>query len=410
MAERIKFNPRSKKFQNNPYDIYRQLRINEPVSKVGGHWLITKHNDIKNLLLNKNIQAIGAFHTYEKYIRDRQSSLPENVRSMLNNVLLLQEGESHRMHKKAMMPLVTGIYMKELETIIEQEVNIILNNIAGRNNIEIMSDIATKFWQKIFSHWLNLNDDQLDFFVEAQKKVRPLLEAPGILSFDEFNDGIEFLHRASVLCDAMLDEGQQLKNSLFYRALLSGYGNNHDEVKRNIFADIINILVATSETNESLTGSFFLELACDNGLQNRLRREPQKIKLAINETMRLHSPVQITRRMATHSCRVGDSEIAAGDILLLCLGSANRDEDAFFNADRFDIDRSNVTRHIGFSTGLHNCLGQQLAIRQMDILCHAFLQRFPSFTVSSPVVWQTENLVLRSLKTLNIKFEQTLII
>ncbi|MFI8418443.1 cytochrome P450 [Serratia sp. NPDC078593] len=408
MPRKVRFNPRSKKFQNNPYDIYKQLRIDDPIIKVGGNWLITKYKHVRTLLMDKDIKSINLLDSYKKIIRDREILLPEKVLIMLNNILLLQEGQFHRVHKKGLIPLVTGPFMKELEEIIEEEVMDVLTNILGRRNIEVMSEIATKLWQRIFSRWLNLSNEQKKIFVEAQKKIRPLLESPGILSIKDFNDGIESLHRISLMCDAMLQEGKQLKNSLFYRAILSGYDEDHNEVEKNIFADVINILVAISETNESLTGSLFLELANDRCSQHRLRREPQRFKQAINEIMRLHSPVQLTRRVATHSFWLDDKEIAMGDILLLCLGSANRDEDVFLYADQFDMDRNNVTKHIGFSTGLHNCLGQQLAIRQTEILCNVFFDRFPVFTLNSPEVWQTENLVLRSLKVLNINFECTL--
>lgn len=405
MYGKIRFNPRSKRFQDNPYDIYRKLRLDDPVTKFAGNWLITKHQHVKNLLADKSVKSINLLDSYEKYICDGSVFLPEEVRLMLNNILLLQEGHSHRMHKKGLIPLVTGTFMKELEAIIEEEVMLILNNIYGRKKFEVMSVIATELWQRIFLRWLNISIEQLKILVEAQKIIRPLLESPGLLSMKDFNDGITSLRRASLICNEMVRESKQLRNSLFYRALLSGYEGDPGEVEKNLFADVINILVASSETNESLIGAFFLELANDRSSQERLRREPQKIKQAINEVMRLHSPVQLTRRVATHSFWLDDKEIAAGDILLLCLGSANRDEDVFLSADQFDIDRINVARHIGFSSGLHSCLGQQLAIRQTEILCNLFFDNFPIFTLNPPAAWHTDNMVLRNIKVLNVSFE-----
>lgn len=403
MAPKIRFNPRSKTFQNNPYNTYGMLRAEDPVRRLGNNWIITRCADVKSLLLNENARSIGISETYSKILHDNISKFPQQVIASLDKVLLLQEDSMHRVHKKEMMPLVTGVYMKELEVIINSVAGEIIESIKGDSDVEITMKVARVLWSTILSRWLNLPDDKLGVLVESQKYIRPLIESPGILSYDEFNQSIDNMHHMSLLCDYILSL-DETRESLFYRALLNGYGGSHCEVKNNFFSDMINILIASSETNESLTGSLFLELAHDEELQQELRNNPEKIKIAINETMRLHPPVQITRRKATNAFTIRDKDISAGDILLLCLGSANRDEEVFKYADRFDLNRKNTTQHVGFSAGVHNCLGQQLAIRQMDIMCKAFLAHLPPFRLDRPEEWQTGNLVLRSLKSLHIRF------
>lgn len=403
MTKNLRFNPRSKIFQSNPYDTYRILRDREPATRFGNKWLITRHEDVKSLLLSNNTRSIDIPETYKKYLHGLITQFPQHVIASLSKVLLLQEDDCHRLHKKQMMSLVTGIYMKELEEIINSVAGGIVEINKGKVSIEIMMSVARVLWSKIFARWLNIPDYRLDLFIEAQKYMRQLIEYPGVLSYDKFNKIIVIMYKTSLLCDDLLSL-DETRDSLFYRALLNGYGGSHRDVNDNFFMDMINILIASSETNESLTGSLFLELAHDERLQQELRDNPEKIKLAINETMRLHPPVQITRRESTNALTIQGKHIPAGDILLLCLGSANRDEEVFKYAHHFDLNRKNTNQHVGFSAGAHSCLGQQLAIRQMSIICQAFLTHLPSFHLDRPEEWQIDNLVLRSLKSLHIKF------
>lgn len=301
--KKIRFNPRSATFQNSPYNMYKRFRTEEPVSRVGNNWFITRHEDVKSLLLSKNTRAMSIPYAYEIYYRDGLTQLPRHIADMLEKILLFQEDISHRTHKKEMMPLVTGVYMKELEEIIHSVAMQITETIKGESGVEIMTGVAGKLWSGVFLRWLNIPEEQLDLLTEAQKIIRLLIESPGIVTYDEFNQGIDALIKVSLLCDNLFGSEEAL-NSLFYRSLQAGYGE-WDEVNKNFFPDMVNILIASSETNESLTGSLFLELARDEKLQQELRDNPDKIKLAINETMRLHPPVQITRREATDASLSG---------------------------------------------------------------------------------------------------------
>ena len=402
MNKKIRFNPRSLTFQSDPYGIYESLRNEEPVSRIGNNWIITRHEDVRFFLSSKNTRAISIPEAYGKYFHDRDAPLSRHVETMLHRFILFQEGNSHHLHKKALMPLVTGSHMKELEGIIHTVAVDIIESIEGTKRSEIMADLAKKLWSKVFSLWLNISEEKLQLLIEAQHFIRPLIESPGILSYDEFNQAMDALHNVSLLCDDILSL-EETHHSLFYRSLLKGYGER-DEVNKNFFSDIVIILIASSETNESLSGSLFLELARDETLQQELRDHPEKIKLAINETMRLHPPVQITRREATEAFTIRDKYISPGDTLLLCLGAANRDEEVFKYAHCFDLNRTNTTQHVGFSAGVHNCLGQQLALRQLDIMCQVFLSRLPHFRLDSQEEWQTGNLILRSLKILYVSF------
>lgn len=105
-----------------------------------------------------------------------------------------------------------------------------------------------------------------------------------------------------------------------------------------------------------------------------LRLNPAKIPNAINEVVRLESPIQGFSRVVTEAIRIGDQVLPKGARVLMLYGSANRDERRWDDPTRFDIDRKNAD-HVGFGHGVHSCAGANLARLEISALLTALLPR-----------------------------------
>jgi cytochrome P450 len=136
------------------------------------------------------------------------------------------------------------------------------------------------------------------------------------------------------------------------------------------------IIVATAghDTTSSSTAGAMWALAQDPGQYARLRADHSLIGPMIDEAIRWTSPVKHFMRTATADTQVGGHAIAKDEWLMLCYGSANRDEAVFPDPDRFLIDRK-PNRHLAFGYGGHLCLGQYLARMEMRILFEELLPR-----------------------------------
>ncbi|MDQ2629315.1 MAG: cytochrome P450, partial [Actinomycetota bacterium] len=116
---------------------------------------------------------------------------------------------------------------------------------------------------------------------------------------------------------------------------------------------------AGSETTTNLISGLFLTLAQRPDVYTRLREQPELIPAAIEEQLRLVSPVQGFYRTATRDYRVGDHTIPAGARVLVLYAAGNRDPAHYPDPDTFDLDR-NPTDHLAFGGGAHYCLGTHL--------------------------------------------------
>ena len=151
------------------------------------------------------------------------------------------------------------------------------------------------------------------------------------------------------------------------------------------------------ESTAGLTGNLFKLLAENPDQRALLQRDPTLIPAAVEEALRLITPLQLTARTTSREVTLHGVTIPAGGRVVLVTGAANRDERQFPDPDRFDITRGR-SRHLGFGEGVHGCLGAPLARLEarialeeaLPVLGDYELAGTPTFYPSSPnmYVWK----------------------
>jgi cytochrome P450 len=132
---------------------------------------------------------------------------------------------------------------------------------------------------------------------------------------------------------------------------------------------------------------------------DKLRKNPAFIPAAINEAVRLESPIQGFSRYVTRDFDVSGYTMPAGSRVLVLFASANRDERRWDNPEIFDIERRN-SDHLGFGHGIHQCLGANLARLEISALLGALIKRVARFEVHDRALVQ--NLILRGFERLTV--------
>ena len=123
-------------------------------------------------------------------------------------------------------------------------------------------------------------------------------------------------------------------------------------------------------------------LGDDPALQKRLRAEPERIADFLEEVLRYDGPVKVVYRLALTDTEVGGVAVSAGTILTVGLTGANNDPRHFERPDAFDMDRPRVRDHLGFSRGVHGCLGAPLARMEARIAIERLLARLADIRIS----------------------------
>ncbi|MGB3481412.1 MAG: cytochrome P450 [Mycobacterium sp.] len=144
------------------------------------------------------------------------------------------------------------------------------------------------------------------------------------------------------------------------------------------------VLAAGFETTVNLLGNGIRLLMDAPDQLAVLREHPEHWPTAVEEILRLDSPVQMSARTARTDTEVAGTPVARGEIVLLSLAGANRDPEVFSDPHRFDVTRPNAGRHLSFSGGRHFCLGAALARAEGEVGLAAFFDRFPDVRAAAP--------------------------
>ena len=162
------------------------------------------------------------------------------------------------------------------------------------------------------------------------------------------------------------------------------------------------LLIAGNETSTNLIGNAVIALLKNPDQLARLRSEPTLLGNTVEEALRFDPPVQGLPRMAAREVEVGGEKIPKGALVMLMIGSANRDPERWPEPDRFDLTRD-TAGHLGFGFGIHFCLGSHLARLETRSALEAIVTRLPNLRFDGEVT-RTTMPILRGPTRLPLAF------
>jgi len=245
--------------------------------------------------------------------------------------------------------------------------------------------------------------------IESYASLLPVTVIAEILGVPTENRR-EFLawgNDAALLLDPDLSWRQYRRAAEGTRLLVRWFGGHIDRLRENPGDDLLSrlvhltedgdrlsdeellamgmlLLVAGFETTVNLIGNGAALLLRHPDQLARLRAEPGGWAGAVEEILRYDSPVQATLRTARSDTKVSGVAVTAGQPVVVMLGGANRDPDVFGDPHAFDVTRANARDHLAFSSGIHYCIGAQLARLEGAVALRALFERFGEVTLDGP--------------------------
>ena len=167
--------------------------------------------------------------------------------------------------------------------------------------------------------------------------------------------------------------GDDLMSQLIQASEEDGARLNNDELQ----ATAGLVLAAGFETTVNLLGNGIRMLLDSPEHVATLSARPELWPNAVEEILRLDSPVQMSARVARKDTEVAGTAVRRGELIIIHLAGANRDPKVFDDPHRFDIERDNAGKHLSFSGGRHFCLGAALARAEGEVGLRTFFDRYP---------------------------------
>jgi pimeloyl-[acyl-carrier protein] synthase len=206
---------------------------------------------------------------------------------------------------------------------------------------------------------------------------------------------------------AIRDQQREPRPGLI-QALLSAEVEGQHLDEEEVIANIIVTMVGGQETTTNLIGNGMLTLVRNPGALAQLRDAPDIIESAVEELLRYESPSQHTGRITPHDMVLGDKALKKGAAVMAVMAAGNRDPLRFPDPDRLDLLRTD-NRHLAFGWAAHFCFGAPLARIEGQIAFNTLLRRLPGVALEPVKLEWRENLGLRGLKSLPVRFQQAVV-
>jgi len=202
----------------------------------------------------------------------------------------------------------------------------------------------------------------------------------------------------------MIDERRATPRDDLLTHLIGAQVDGQRLTRQEILGFFQLLIVGGQETTANLINSAVLSLVENPDQLELLRAEPRLLPSAIEEVLRYRSPIQWAMRTPRRDVELHGQVIPARKLVLIMLGSANRDPRQFVHAERFDIARD-PNPHIAFGHGIHFCLGAALSRMETSIALADLLARFRSIELVEPVWPPRKALNVFGPARLPIRFE-----
>jgi cytochrome P450 len=370
----------------DPYTVYRRLRDEQPAIRVntimGVNYMITRYDDVLTILKDGK--------TFSSQANARGIGL------VMGRTILEMEGKEHVRQRNIIAPFFGPRAMKtEMPEVVGRIIHGLIDEFARDGHADLVQQFTFTFPMQVMASIIGIPVSDYHAFHHMALDLISVGDDPA-RGFQAANDLVTYL--TPLLAQRKAAPTDDLLSKLVH-AEVEGTRLTDEEV----LSFLRLLLPAGAETTYRLTGSCLYALLTHPDVLEEVRADRAAIGPLIQETLRWESPVQFVSREPTRDVEIGGCPVPAGSMLSVVVGSANRDERHYGDADRFDLRRKNDD-HLAFGFGEHFCAGSHLALLEARMALNALLDRLPNLRLEPEDDTHVVGLAFRSPNKLPVTF------
>lgn len=372
-AAKVVFDPFSDDFFNTPYDTYRRLRDEAPVyySEQYDFYALTRHADVAAAM--KDSETFSSSRGIDLEMVQSGNPPPPLI-------IMMDPPEHRRMRSLVNKVFTPRAIERQRQTVIDQIERFL--HAADPSHFDIVQDFAALFPVEVITQMLGVP-------AELRQQVRLLLDKSLEREYGKVEMPAEGLQAGietglmyyNIIQERRADpQDDMISDLIAVEVDRDGVPTKLDDVEIAGFASLLG--GAGAETVTKLIGNAVVTFAEHPEQWQMLVADRNKIPAAVEELLRWEAPAQYLVRYSMKDVALHGVTIPAGNPVLLCVGSANRDDRAFTDADIFDIDRDRgEAQNVGLGYGVHSCLGAALARMECIAALDKLLDFMPRYEI-----------------------------
>jgi cytochrome P450 len=374
----VQFNPYAPGFDVNPYPALEKLRTEAPVFywEEGRGWLISRYED-----------AVAVLRDGKRFSTDRatwefasvlgvSAMIPELVELNKNGLFAL-DAQNHARVRKLVSPALTPRAIERLRPEIQAIVDEILDAVAAKGRLDVVSQFAERIPARVIGSMLKIPKGREELFQDfTNAVVKNFL--PGLVAPAEQEILRQHIRDGLTLVGETIEERRRNPRENDILTTLIQTEEQGDKLNKHELLSLVSALIVGGfETTVHLIAFCVYNLLQRPEALAQVKSEPELIKNVIEEVLRFDNFGKMgIARYALEDLELSGVRIKKGQMLLILLNSALRDESTFDKADVFDI-RRNTNVSIAFGHGAHYCIGANLARLEVQIAVGTLVSRFP---------------------------------
>lgn len=366
----------------DPASIWAELRVDCPVAfseRRGRAHMPVNYADIAAVARDTD-----RFSSRRVGVVDLPRDHAEEDREPLQAPPITSDPPEHTWARRLLLPAFSPHQIDEMEPLTRELARELATMIRRQGRGDAARDYAQHIPVRVIAHMIGVPATDEELFTSWA--VRILQEG-----FNDLTSGLDAIIEVLKYFGQRVEERRAVAAANRPDDLLTLLiDSNHEGeplTERHIVGSCFLLLIAGIDTTWSAIGSSLWHLATHPADQRRLRDEPELIDTAVEEFLRVYSPVTMAREVLEDT-DVAGCPVKAGDKILMSFPAGNRDPSVFDRPDEFLIDRER-NRHFAFGSGIHRCLGSNLARMELRVAIEEFLAAIPPFELADAdaVTW-----------------------
>jgi cytochrome P450 len=377
--------------RQNRTAVYAELRKGPPSwsEAYGGHWVVSRYDDLKEMLANTTV-----------FCSSQGTTLPPTgfpIKFPPNEA----DPPDHSKWRKLAAPFFTSSAVTGLEASIRGLARERLALFVEKGEGDLAQDLAQPIPAFVIADMMGFPREDAPWFAAISDHLLETAEKKQ--TEENAAAGMEFV--------GFLSKHLEARKAHPQNDLLTELVNGSIDGRPLAFEEMLGVafffLIAGHETTVGGITFLLWRLGLNPDTRQRLTEDRSLIPKAIEELLRIDSPVLHLARTVTEDTVLGGAAMKAGDKVMVLYAAANLDESVFPDAATFDIDRANAKKHVAFSSSIHLCQGAGLARLEMRVVLEEVLNAIPDYEVQEDGVEFRSIQGVHSVKNLPVTFTPT---
>lgn len=380
--------PFCREFFEDPFPAYEELREAGAVTRLSryGVWAVARY-----------VQVHRVLNDWQTFCSSRGAGLTDFAKEQPwrpKSLVLETDPPLHDRTRRVLNWVLSAAVMQRLRERFTQEADGLIDDLVERGSFDAIPDLAEAYPLTVFPDAMGMPRENRHFLLPY-----------GNMVFNSFGPRNEFFEAAVADAQPVLDWLQrQMQRDAFapggFGAAIHAASDTGQLTAEEAPIVARSLLTAGVDTTVSGIGAALYCLARFPEQFARLRADPSLARAAFEEAVRYESPVQTFFRTTTRAVEIDGVPIDEGEKVLMFLGAANRDPRHWERPDEYDITRR-VIGHVGFGSGIHQCVGQLLARLEGECVLSALARKVASIEITGPTQRRYNN-TLRALASLPV--------